>query len=269
VREVRSSLAVMPEEKLPASWATEYFRREGTVGTWWDPLSDSDPDFRRWFVAQLEDIVAVTRPGGRKVLDAAVGRGRATVAMAEGGARSVVALDISAEMLSIAASNLRSVPDTEVFSFVQGDLHRMPFEDESFEIVLLLEVLLHVADPLTVLRECHRVLEPNGVLVVTTNGANPLGRLLQPSKRGSRPASRFRLFTATLVNEAMTAVFGFTWRRLRVTGELYQRFFRAPVRPLYPHTMRRSLREAGFRTTYHRSVPSSLIPREHRWFAVR
>jgi ubiquinone/menaquinone biosynthesis C-methylase UbiE len=259
----------MSKEQPPSSWATEYFRREGTVGTWWDPLSDSDPDFRRWFVAQLEDIVAVTGPGGRKVLDAAVGRGRATVAMAEGGARAVVALDISAEMLSIAASNLRSVPGAKIFSFVQGDLHRLPFEDESFEIVLLLEVLLHVADPATVLRECRRVLVPDGVLVVTTNGANPLGRLLQPPKRGPWPASRFRLFMATLVNEVMTAFFGFTWRRLRLTGALYQRFFNAPVRPLYPHTMRRWLREAGFRTTFHHSLPNSVVPREHRWLAVR
>jgi ubiquinone/menaquinone biosynthesis C-methylase UbiE len=266
---VTGSLVVMPKDQLPASWATEYFRREGTVGKWWDPLSDRDPDFRRWFVAQLEDIVAVTRPGGRRVLDAAVGRGRATVAMAEGGARSVVALDISSEMLSIAATNLRSVPEAENLSFVQGDLHRMPFQDGSFDIVLLLEVLLHVADPVTVLRECRRVLEPDGVLVVTTNGANPLGRLLQPSKRGSRPASRFRLFAATLVNEGMTAVFGFTWRRLGPTGALYRRFFDAPVRPLYPRTMRRFLREAGFRTTYHRPVPNTLVPREHRWFAVR
>jgi ubiquinone/menaquinone biosynthesis C-methylase UbiE len=266
---VTSNLTVMPKEQLPASWATEYFRREGTVGAWWDPLSDSDPDFRRWFLAQLEDIVVVTRPGGKRVLDAAVGRGRATVAMAEGGARSVVALDISAEMISIAATNLRTVPDAEIFSFVQGDLHRMPFEEQSFDIVLLLEVLLHVADPVTVLRECRRVLEPGGVLVVTTNGANPFGRLLQPPKGGSRPASRFRLFMATLVNEVMTAVFGFTWRRLRPTGALYRRFFDAPVRPLYPRTMRRFLREAGFRTTYHRSLPNTLVPREHRWLAVR
>jgi ubiquinone/menaquinone biosynthesis C-methylase UbiE len=269
VREVTGSLVGMPKEHLPASWATEYFRREGTVGKWWDPLSDTDPDFRRWFVAQLEDVVAVTRPGGRRVLDAAVGRGRATVAMAEGGARSVVALDISAEMLSIAATNLRSLREAETFSFVQGDLHWMPFEEGSFDIVLLLEVLLHVADPLTVLRECHRVLEPDGVLVVTTNGANPLGRLLQPSKRGSRPASRFRLFAATLVNEVMTAVFGFTWRRLQSTGALYGRLFDAPVRPLYPHTMRRWLREAGFRTIFHHAVPNNLVPREHRWLAVR
>jgi SAM-dependent methyltransferase len=118
-------------------------------------------------------------------------------------------LDISAEMISIAATNLRSMPDAEIFSFVQGDLHRMPFEDQSFDTVLLLEVLLHVADPVTVLRECRRVVEPGGVLVVTTNGANPLGRLLQPPKGGSRPASRFRLFMATLVNEVMTAAFGF------------------------------------------------------------
>jgi ubiquinone/menaquinone biosynthesis C-methylase UbiE len=259
----------MTREHLSGSWASEYFQREGTVGTWWDPLSDSDADFRNWFLDQLADVVALTRPDGKKVLDAAVGRGRATLAMAEVGARSVVALDISPEMLSIATSNLESAQKSDIASFVQGDRHRMPFDDESFEIVLLLEVLLHVSDPDLVLHECHRVLVPDGVLLVTTNGANPLSRLLQPPKRGSQPASRFRLFMATLTNETMTMLFGFTWRRMRWTGALYQRFFNAPVRPLYPHAVRRSIREAGFRTTFHRSVPSNLIPREHRWFAVR
>jgi SAM-dependent methyltransferase len=255
--------------RMPTPGPTEYFLREGTVAEWWDPLSGEDPSFQRWFSAQLEDIVAHTMPAGKRVLDAAAGRGRAAFRAAAAGARSVVAFDIAQEMLTITASNLREEPAAEVITLVQGDLHAMPFVDGSFDIVLLLEVLLHVAEPAEVMRECQRVLRPGGMLAVTTNGANPVSRLAQPAKGGTHPASRFRLFMATLVNEIMTALFGFTWQRLSFTRTLYGRFFRAPVRPLYPWTVRRLLRAAGFGATRHRAVPNGLLPREHRWFAIR
>jgi ubiquinone/menaquinone biosynthesis C-methylase UbiE len=264
-----ASLTTRQQEISAAGESTEYFRREGTVAEWWDPVSDDDPSFRAWFIAQLDDVMEMVKPAGKNVLDAAAGRGRAVVAAAAAGANSVTALDISAEMLSITAANLAEIPDSGVVTLVRGDLHEMPFPSKSFDAVLLLEVLLHVEDPLTVLRECNRVLEPGGVLAVTTNGANPLERLAQPGKKGPHPASRFRLFMATLVNEVMTSLFGFTWRRTWFTRELYGRFFNAPVRPLYPRTVQRLLRDAGFSKVDHRCVPNRVLPREHRWFATR
>ncbi len=50
------------------------------------------------------------------------------------------------------------------FDFIRGVGERLPFRAESFDVVLLVEVLDHVMDPTTVLREALRVLRPNGAL---------------------------------------------------------------------------------------------------------
>lgn len=256
-------------EAPTGSWATEYFRRDGTVSTWWDPLSEEDPSFRDWFLGQLDDAVAACAPQGKKVLDAATGRGRAAVGCAAAGARQVVGVDISEDMLDRARELAAEGGVAESTSFVQADLEQLPFADGEFEAALLLETLLHLERPGGVLAELGRVLQPGGRLFLTTNGANPLARLVQPGTRGAHGASRWKLAAATAVNELMTAAFGFTWRRAPATARLYGRFFNAPVRPLYPWQIRRMLADAGFTTVYQRSVPEPLLPREHRWLAIK
>jgi ubiquinone/menaquinone biosynthesis C-methylase UbiE len=248
-------------------WATDYFERPGTVAEWWDPLSGEDPAFRAWYLQQLDDLVALTCPSGKTVLDAGTGRGRAAVSFALAGADEVIAADISDEMLGHARALAHEAEVESRISFVRTDLEQLPLEDGSCDVALLLEIMLHLSDPRRVLAELARVLRPGGALVVTTNGANPLARLFQPAKQGSNPAPRWKLGAATLVNELMTAAFGFTWKRTRPTSRLYGHFFNAPVRPIYPWQARLMLAGAGFRSIYHRACPNPLLPREHRWVA--
>jgi SAM-dependent methyltransferase len=49
-----------------------------------------------------------------------------------------------------------------------SDITSIPVEDESFDIVLCTEVLEHVPDPLSALREMTRIVRPQGRLIVTT-----------------------------------------------------------------------------------------------------
>jgi SAM-dependent methyltransferase len=49
----------------------------------------------------------------------------------------------------------------------EGSAEDLPFEDESFGLVSLLDTLEHCEDDLAVLRECYRVCVPGGYLVVT------------------------------------------------------------------------------------------------------
>ncbi|MCX6848281.1 MAG: class I SAM-dependent methyltransferase [Verrucomicrobia bacterium] len=55
-----------------------------------------------------------------------------------------------------------------------GDVSALPFEDESYDIVLSTQVLEHVQDPQKVCLEMARVLKPDGHLFLTTPQSSPI-----------------------------------------------------------------------------------------------
>ena len=68
----------------------------------------------------------------------------------------VVGIEYSADQLRAASR------DRAGLAFVQGDAHRLPLADDSFDIVYCRYLLEHVRDPLAVLKEARRVLKPGG-----------------------------------------------------------------------------------------------------------
>lgn len=77
--------------------------------------------------------------------------------------------DLSPGMVEEAVARCAALP----FASVTGrtaDAASLPFADESFDLVLAMHMLYHVADPAAAIAEAHRVLRPGGALAVTTNG---------------------------------------------------------------------------------------------------
>jgi SAM-dependent methyltransferase len=111
------------------------------------------------------------RPGMR-VLDLGCGEGRHTFEAYRRGA-DVVALDLSEKDLATtrswcAAMELAGeVPPTASATTVQGDLLCLPFPDASFDRIIASEVLEHIPDDVTAIREMTRVLRPGGLAAVT------------------------------------------------------------------------------------------------------
>ena len=64
--------------------------------------------------------------------------------------------------------------DSEPGEYVDdvGGAEALPYEDESFDLVLCTQVLEHVFEPDTVVREIHRVLAPGGLALVSTHGVH-------------------------------------------------------------------------------------------------
>lgn len=60
------------------------------------------------------------------------------------------------------------------FEFHQGSIDKLPFPDQSFENVVAMEVLEHVADWETSIKEIKRVLQVGGAFVMSTPACNPV-----------------------------------------------------------------------------------------------
>lgn len=83
----------------------------------------------------------------------------------------VVSLDLSHAMLGRARKNR---PWLSRSSFVQGDAHRLPFTDASFDMVIGNQVLPWAPSPQSVFAEVARVLRKGGVFAFATLGSDSL-----------------------------------------------------------------------------------------------
>ncbi len=120
-------------------------------------------------------IESVPWEGTERVLEVGCGNGVWLRALRSGHALgSVVGLDLSAGMLEAARAEDPGQP------VVGGDVGRLPFPEASFDVVMALWMLYHVADHRGALEELHRVLRPGGRLLVATNSARqrPLDAVL-------------------------------------------------------------------------------------------
>ena len=126
-------------------------------------------------------VIQLARPQpGQRALDLCCGTGDLALALARRGAQ-VAGLDFSEQMLERAAKRRR--PDSKAGTagrsaqhasppprFVRGDAQRLPFSDDSFDIVTVGYGLRNLANWETGLREMQRVANPGGRLVVLDFG---------------------------------------------------------------------------------------------------
>jgi SAM-dependent methyltransferase len=57
---------------------------------------------------------------------------------------------------------------------IVGDAHQLPFDDETFEAVIVMNAFEHYRDPATVATELHRILKPGGRILIHTAFMQPL-----------------------------------------------------------------------------------------------
>jgi ubiquinone/menaquinone biosynthesis C-methylase UbiE len=146
---------------------------------------------RHWYHRGMERLSAALlgdRLSGA-LLDAGCGTGGfLRFARSLGSFDRLCGVDVSAEAIELAREEL---PDAELHV---GPLTAVPFEDASFDLVTLNDVLQHIEEREVEasLRELRRVLKPAGALLLRTNGG----------RTGSRPRTDWRLYTrAELVAE--------------------------------------------------------------------
>lgn len=99
----------------------------------------------------------------KKVLDAACGEGYGSAHLALR-AHSVSAVDVS----DAAIRHARERYDSENLEFRVADCCALPFADDQFDCIVSFETLEHLEDQEGMLKEFRRVLEPGGVLLISS-----------------------------------------------------------------------------------------------------
>jgi ubiquinone/menaquinone biosynthesis C-methylase UbiE len=103
---------------------------------------------------------------GQSLLDVGCGPGTVTVDLARRLAPGeVVGLDNAAVVLEDARAAAAGA-GLDNLRFLEGDAYRLPFEDDSFDVVHAHQVLQHLTDPVAALREMKRVARPGGIVAV-------------------------------------------------------------------------------------------------------
>ncbi len=119
------------------------------------------PHENYWFRRHEAAYDFTLRHARGQVLEVGCGEGYGSAVLASTADR-VIGLDYDAATIAHAA---RTYPDT---AFVRANLAALPLRSDTVDVVATLQVIEHVWNHPQFVRECHRVLAPGGVLLVTT-----------------------------------------------------------------------------------------------------
>ena len=117
---------------------------------------------------RIAELASHSRPA--VALDLGCGAGHASFALARGGARRIIAYDLSSQMLGVVAAEaaLRGYASSgnEQIETLCGPAERLPFADASIDLAVTRFSAHHWLDLSQAVREVARVLRPGGTLAV-------------------------------------------------------------------------------------------------------
>jgi len=119
---------------------------------------------------------------GKKILDLGCGSGIYAKILKQRGAK-VYGIDISPKMIELAKKNVRKV------DFKVGTVYKLPYNSETFDIVLASLVVHYFSNLNKALREIRRVLKKNGVFIFSSD--NPVVNITRRMKGKPR---KYRIF---------------------------------------------------------------------------
>ena len=199
------------------------------------PDDRRDP-FHALYEAKRRAILGPLERADRlRILDVGGGYGRLAGPLAE--RHDVTLCDISPEMLAEAGSRWPGL------TLVQADARSLPFADGEFDVVLAVDLLVHLPELEPGVREFARVARSGGRVVFDTTNASPWWVLAYPAYVNWRPR---RLLVTMLAGGVLPE-----WRKT--------------VRHHRGHDVERAIERAGLRLERLERFGPPLVPKWHLW----
>ena len=160
---------------------SEAFQAEDTVDSFgwqwtWNCSMRSEADLRMRVADKFNVTPAFFKE--RIVVDAGAGAGDQSRYLLRQEAK-VVSVDLSSA-IDVVAGKLRMEPN---WVGVQGDIMRLPFAEDQFDVVYCEGVIQHTADSVKTVKELRRILKPGGHILAAHYIQQPVTTLLGKLKR--------------------------------------------------------------------------------------
>ena len=100
------------------------------------------------------------------VLDAGCGVGGSSIYLSKQFNCNVCGITLSKKQVADAEKAAKQHGVSDLVNFSVADFHNTPFENNSFDVVWFVESFCHSDNPNKLLREMHRILKPNGRIII-------------------------------------------------------------------------------------------------------
>ena len=137
---------------------------------YYGPDGTQKGDRRQAQVDLIEELLrwsALSTPP-QTILDVGCGIGGSTLYLAEKYGATATGITLSPVQAERATARAAAAGLSDQTQFLVADALKMPFADESFDLVWSLESGEHMPDKTQFLQECCRVLKPGGILIMVT-----------------------------------------------------------------------------------------------------
>lgn len=146
---------------------TNRYAQEKSISQYWNKSADEYEDGHQIANRIIWKKVLENMIGSKKdisILDVATGTGIIAQLLGEIGYENVLGTDISEGMMNIAIKHAREC-GLENIKYSYANALELPFEDNSFDIVINSRLLWTLTEPKAAVSEWRRVLKPNGKVI--------------------------------------------------------------------------------------------------------
>lgn len=148
-----------------------------------------------------------------KIIDVGCGFGATNLVLAERFVESeIVGIDLSEPLLELAREAAADANLGGRIRFEIADVHQIPYPEDTFDVVLNINMVHLVEDPVSMLNEIERILVPGGHLLIADLRRSWLGLLEGEIKAGMTIGEARKLFNQSNLRPGNFS-WGFLWWR--------------------------------------------------------